>query len=64
MGIHINVAFSEPVHDWGVEKMAAGTAGVLLGVVFVVAGLIYYKMNSAGERLILIKHQNQHLNSS
>ncbi|XP_028281088.1 uncharacterized protein LOC114448368 [Parambassis ranga] len=36
-----------PVHDWGVEKIAVGTAGVLLGLVFVVAGVIYYKMNSA-----------------
>lgn len=33
------------------NKIAVGTAGLLLGLVFLGAGLIYYKKNTTGERL-------------
>lgn len=32
------------------NKFAVGTAGLLLGLMFVVAGLIYYKKKSPGKR--------------
>lgn len=44
----INV-FSEPSPDSGRDKIAVGAAGLLLGLVFSVAGLIYYKKKSSGE---------------
>lgn len=45
----INV-FSDPTPESQNNKIAVGTAGLLLGLVFLVAGLIYYKKNTAGER--------------
>uniref|UniRef100_A0A4W6CHG3 Ig-like domain-containing protein n=1 Tax=Lates calcarifer TaxID=8187 RepID=A0A4W6CHG3_LATCA len=44
----------EPVSDPGMNKIMVGAAGLLLGLVFSVAGLIYFQMKSVGERLILI----------
>lgn len=32
------------------NKIALGTAGLLLGLVLLVAGLVYYKKKSSGER--------------
>lgn len=32
------------------NKIAVGTAGLLLGLVIFVGGLIYYKKNSSGKR--------------
>lgn len=49
----INV-FSEPSPDSGRDKITVGAAGLLLGLVFSVAGLIYYKKKSSGERFFLI----------
>ncbi len=37
------------------NKIAVGTTGLLLGLMFLVAGLIYYKKNSPGERPYQIK---------
>ncbi|XP_059195104.1 H-2 class II histocompatibility antigen, E-S beta chain-like [Centropristis striata] len=54
-----HASLKEPgLYDWDPapelqnNKMAMGTAGLLLGLVFLVAGLIYYKYkkNTAGER--------------
>uniref|UniRef100_A0A3Q4H3F5 Ig-like domain-containing protein n=1 Tax=Neolamprologus brichardi TaxID=32507 RepID=A0A3Q4H3F5_NEOBR len=44
----------EPSPDSGRDKIAVGAAGLLLGLVFSVAGLIYYKKKSSGERFFLI----------
>lgn len=32
------------------NKIAVGIAGLLLGLVFLIAGVIYYKKNISGER--------------
>lgn len=48
------IIFSEPIPDSGMNKIGVGTAGLLLGLTISVAGLIYYKKKSAGERWILI----------
>ncbi|XP_039475554.1 rano class II histocompatibility antigen, A beta chain-like isoform X2 [Oreochromis aureus] len=39
---------TEPSPDSGRDKIAVGAAGLLLGLVFSVAGLIYYKKKSSG----------------
>uniref|UniRef100_A0A8P4KA51 Ig-like domain-containing protein n=1 Tax=Dicentrarchus labrax TaxID=13489 RepID=A0A8P4KA51_DICLA len=44
----------EPTADSGTNNIVVGTAGLLLGLVFSVAGLLYYKKKSSGERFILI----------
>ncbi|XP_045900516.1 class II histocompatibility antigen, B-L beta chain-like [Micropterus dolomieu] len=36
----------EPMPEFGMDKIVVGMAGLLLGLVFVVVGLIYYKMKS------------------
>uniref|UniRef100_A0A669CG12 Ig-like domain-containing protein n=1 Tax=Oreochromis niloticus TaxID=8128 RepID=A0A669CG12_ORENI len=41
----------EPSPDSGRDKIAVGAAGLLLGLVFSVAGLIYYKKKSSGDLL-------------
>lgn len=44
------IVCSDPMpYSWR-NKVAVGTTGLLLGPVFVVAGLIYYKKKSTGER--------------
>lgn len=53
--------FSDPVPDPGINKIAVGTAGLLLGLFFSVAGLIYYKKKSKGERLIVVNIKILHL---
>lgn len=45
----INV-FSDPTSESKTNKFAVGGAGLLLGLVFLLTGLIYYKKNNAGER--------------
>lgn len=52
-------SLTEPkLYDWDPtphsqnNKIAIGTAGLVLGLVFLVAGLIYYKKNSAGRMLV------------
>lgn len=47
----INI-FLEPVTDPGMNKIAVGTASLLLGLVFFVIALIYYKKKSTGKILI------------
>ncbi|XP_051262631.1 H-2 class II histocompatibility antigen, E-S beta chain-like [Dicentrarchus labrax] len=42
----------EPTADSGTNKIVVGTAGLLLGLVFSVAGLIYYKKKSS-ERVLV-----------
>ncbi|XP_035528896.1 H-2 class II histocompatibility antigen, E-S beta chain-like [Morone saxatilis] len=42
----------EPTADSGINKIVVGTAGLLLGLVFSVAGLIYYKKKSS-ERVLV-----------
>ncbi|KAL3980763.1 urotensin 2 receptor [Sarotherodon galilaeus] len=42
----------EPSPDSGRDKIAVGAAGLLLGLVFSVAGLIYYKKKSSGRILV------------
>uniref|UniRef100_A0A671USH3 Ig-like domain-containing protein n=1 Tax=Sparus aurata TaxID=8175 RepID=A0A671USH3_SPAAU len=45
-----DVFFSEPMPESQRNKIAVGTAGLLLGLVIFVGGLIYYKKNSSGKR--------------
>uniref|UniRef100_A0A3Q1EAB2 DLA class II histocompatibility antigen, DR-1 beta chain-like n=1 Tax=Acanthochromis polyacanthus TaxID=80966 RepID=A0A3Q1EAB2_9TELE len=45
----INV-FSEPIVEAERNKYAVGSAGLLLGLLFFITGLIFYKKNSTGER--------------
>ncbi|XP_045900515.1 HLA class II histocompatibility antigen, DQ beta 1 chain-like [Micropterus dolomieu] len=40
----------EPMPESVMDKIVVRTAGLLLGLVFVVVGLIYHKMKSTGER--------------
>ncbi len=47
----MTTVLSEPVPDSGMNKIAVGAAGLLLGLVFSVAGLIYYMRKSTGERI-------------
>lgn len=42
--------FSDPLSESQRNKIAVGTAGLVLGLVFLFAGLIYYKKNTTGER--------------
>ncbi|XP_014267567.3 rano class II histocompatibility antigen, A beta chain [Maylandia zebra] len=42
----------EPSPDSGRDKIAVGAAGLLLGLVFSVAGLIYYKKKSSGRVMV------------
>ncbi|XP_023118358.2 H-2 class II histocompatibility antigen, E-S beta chain-like [Amphiprion ocellaris] len=42
----------EPILEAERNKFAVGTAGLLLGLLFLVAGLIFYKKNSAGRMLV------------
>ncbi|XP_037641191.1 rano class II histocompatibility antigen, A beta chain-like isoform X2 [Sebastes umbrosus] len=42
----------DPAFESQRNKIAVGTAGLLLGLVFLVAGLIYYKKNTAGRVLV------------
>ncbi|KAF7669716.1 hypothetical protein LDENG_00147130 [Lucifuga dentata] len=42
----------DPMPESDRNKIAVGTAGLLLGLVFVVVGLIYYKKNSVGRQLV------------
>lgn len=44
------ILFSEPTSDSGMNKIIVGTAGLLLGLVFSVGGLMYYKKRTHGER--------------
>uniref|UniRef100_A0A7N6AYC2 Immunoglobulin C1-set domain-containing protein n=1 Tax=Anabas testudineus TaxID=64144 RepID=A0A7N6AYC2_ANATE len=41
---------SEPIPESERNKIAVGAAGLLLGLVFSITGLIYYKKNSPGEK--------------
>ena len=45
----INV-FSDPMSESERTKFALGAAGLLLGLVVLIAGGIYYKCNNTGER--------------
>lgn len=45
----INKTFSEPAPNEGMEKMAVGAAGIVVGLVFSLCGLLYYKVKYAGE---------------
>lgn len=47
--------FSVPTPESQRNKIAVGTAGLLLGLVIFFGGLIYYKRNNSGER-------NDHIN--
>uniref|UniRef100_A0A8C4I989 Ig-like domain-containing protein n=1 Tax=Dicentrarchus labrax TaxID=13489 RepID=A0A8C4I989_DICLA len=40
----------EPTPESVTNKIAVGTSGLLLGLVFLVTGLIFYKKNTTGER--------------
>lgn len=42
--------FSVPMPESQRNKIAVGTAGLLLGLVIFVGGLIYYKRNTSGKR--------------
>lgn len=42
----------DPTPESQKNKIAVGTAGLLLGLVVLIAGLIYYKKNSAGRELV------------
>ncbi|XP_068592589.1 DLA class II histocompatibility antigen, DR-1 beta chain-like [Cebidichthys violaceus] len=42
----------DPANESQRNKIAVGTAGLLLGLVFLVIGLIYYKKNNAGQVLV------------
>lgn len=42
----------EPMPESQRNKIAVGTAGLLLGLVIFVGGLIYYKKNSSGRTLV------------
>ncbi|XP_068998937.1 DLA class II histocompatibility antigen, DR-1 beta chain-like [Embiotoca jacksoni] len=42
----------DPMPESGVNKIAVGTAGLLLGLVLVLAGLIFYKKNKRGRELV------------
>lgn len=46
------IAFSEPTPEPGISKIIVGTIGLLVGLVFSVAALIYYKKKSPGEKYI------------
>lgn len=48
VALGINV-FSDPTPVSERYKIAVGTAGLLLGLVFLLTGLIYYKKNTSGE---------------
>lgn len=45
----------EPIFDSEWNKYAVGTAGLLLGLLFLVVGLIFYKKNSTGRTLVPTK---------
>lgn len=46
----IKCSFSDPMPESDRVKIAVGTAGLLLGSVVLLAGVIYYKRNRTGER--------------
>lgn len=47
------IVFSEEVTDESERnKTAVGAAGLLLGLVFFITGLIYFKKNAAGRVLV------------
>ena len=51
--VYVMILFSEPTSDSGMNKIIVGIAGLLLGLVFSVGGLMYYKKKTHGERWTL-----------
>lgn len=47
------IAFSEPTPEPGISKIIVGAIGLLVGLVFSVAALIYYKKKPSGEKYII-----------
>lgn len=48
------IVFSDPTPDPGTHKITVGIVGLLLGVFFSVAGLIYYKKKCGENTLTLM----------
>ncbi|XP_040900787.1 boLa class II histocompatibility antigen, DQB*0101 beta chain-like isoform X2 [Toxotes jaculatrix] len=42
----------DPIHESDRNKIAAGTAGLLLGLIFLLAGVIYFQKNTTGRLLV------------